>query len=154
MAITARVEHGDSVLLIEIDDGQPTPLFMRGKVLEAYPLPTKVITQKALVVAPPAKVCRPRATRKFRHKSIQRYQETASGSSFYEPLAREFYDWLKGQNIAEPIRAMRTFGLFAQSRPNSKATTEQVYGAVHAGWMAGLWEIKDQSGSECCLEIL
>lgn len=151
MTIFALVEHGDSLLCIEIDDSQPI-LLKPGKVVQTFGLnPTVEISSPgtALVVVPPARNGR----RKFRLKSLQQFQVKPNGSLLYGEKAAQFREWLIKRNIKGTVRAIATFKEFFAETQKGKYWTEVAYGAFHFGWKRGWWEVNDVEGSECCLEL-
>jgi hypothetical protein len=163
MAITARVEHGDSVLLIEIDDGQPTPLFMRGRVLEVYSLPTQMTSSQTAVVVVPPPVSR-KTDRVFRLVSIQRIHERngefrrADTRSKVEKITKAFNRWIHAKlngDGRKPVSLATFFGRFWTEEMKDAGVqnySDLAYQIAYCGWRKKFWEIDDTG--ECKLSLL
>jgi hypothetical protein len=158
MVVFAVVEHGDSLLCVEIDDTSPN-LLKTGRVVQTFPKNQGVVISggenppgRALVVVPPEPAKKPK--RKFRLKSLQYFQKlNGKMSSHYDKHARDFHEWIKKNEKMGPQRAATLFYAYHADTHNKPGDTichtGIVYGSLYAGWKLGLWELDDSPGHEC-----
>jgi hypothetical protein len=159
MVVFAVVEHGDSLLCVEIDDTSPN-LLKTGKVVQTFPRNQGVIVSggdhppgRALVVVPPEPAKKPK--RKFRLKSLQYFAKlNGKMAPHYSAHANEFRAWLEKKELTGPQRAATLFYEYFKDRPGTNVChTGLAYGSLYAGWKLGLWEIDDSPGRECMVVI-